>query len=69
METGNINLPPIDIANNGALAGVTQAYVVNLPGTWSMTTTTAITPEPGSFLFLSSGLLALAGCLRRKRST
>lgn len=63
MTSTSVDLPPFDVSGNGALPN--QATNVNMPGTWSMTTTSAATPEPASLVLLGTG--ALAGLLRRRR--
>jgi len=43
-----------------------EAFTVNTTGGTTTTTTTGTTPEPSSIMLLGSGILGLAGVLRRK---
>lgn len=62
-DTTGVDIGAIIIDTNSGNPSWNHDFAIDDP---SFTYTTAATPEPGSILLLGSGLLGLAGALRRK---
>ena len=64
-DTSGVNIGAIEVSTNSGSGNPQWAndFAIDDP---SFTYTTATTPEPGSILLFGSGLLGLAGVLRRK---
>jgi hypothetical protein len=65
IVTGNFPASPEDFGADGSTFA-NQASNVLTPGTWTQSTSASPAPEPGTLLLLATGLIALAGSLRRR---